>query len=83
VDIAVLQSGIEQHLNTANIEYRQKRDSGRLSALRVYIVGHGTGEAFKGSRVAAGQKEAQYKSPLLIYRDDLDFEIERYREPPA
>ncbi len=81
MDSTVVRGDIEQHLNTVNIEYGQKRDSGRLAALRVCIVGHGTGEAFKASRIAAGQKEAQYKPPLLIYRDDLEFDIERYLEP--
>ena len=50
---------LEQALGELNVEYQQKRDSGRLKPLRVSLLQPGTGELFRQKLIADGQREGQ------------------------
>jgi hypothetical protein len=52
-------------LKEQNLEYRDKRDSGRLSAPSVRQLPPGTYQRLRQQRVAEGAPEAQVKMPLL------------------
>ena len=71
-----LSGGVDAGLRAANIEYDGKRGSGRLEALRVRSLKPGTGEAFRAQRVAAGQRDAQFKYLHLQYADECSFDFE-------
>ncbi len=62
-----------------NIEYAAKRFSGRLSPAEVVFVRPGTGEAVKAAAVAAGQREAQVKLPLLADAARWQFDFNPHR----
>ncbi len=52
-------------LKEQNLEYHDKRDSGRLSAPRVRSLPPGTYQRLRQQRIAEGAPEAQVKIPLL------------------
>ncbi len=62
-----------------NIEYADKRSSGRLSPAEVVFVRPGAGEAVKAAAIAAGQREAQVKPPLLVDAAHWRFDFGPYR----
>ncbi|MFQ5566824.1 MAG: GH3 auxin-responsive promoter family protein [Paracoccaceae bacterium] len=66
-------------LCAGNIEYAAKRSSGRLSPAEVVFVRPGAGEAVKAAAVAAGQREAQVKPPLLADAGRWRFDFGPYR----
>jgi hypothetical protein len=71
-----LAARIDGGLATRNLEYQAKRESGRLPPLRVVQARPGSGEAYKAASVRAGQREGQYKPPVLVYARDLKMPIE-------
>ncbi len=56
---------LEQALCATNIEYREKRASGRLAAPELVLFEPGTYERWRAARVAEGAPEGQVKDPLL------------------
>lgn len=58
-----------------NDEYKQKRASGRLEALRVRQLKPGSASLFRAHKVAQGQKDGQFKVQCLAYKDDVDFDF--------
>ncbi len=81
-----LAAAVEDALADLNIEYREKRASGRLSPVRVKTVPDGTWRAFdrEAIRTHRGRAE-QYKHKFLV--NDVDFEqqfdVLAAYEPPA
>lgn len=73
---------VDRCLGELNVEYAQKRASGRLALLEVLPVEHGTGEAYKRFCIARGQREGQFKTVALQYEDDCSFSFEDYRCKP-
>jgi hypothetical protein len=71
VELERLGTAVDGRLGELNLEYRGKRHSGRLAPLIVVPVRPGTGEAYKAACVRAGQREGQYKPPVLQYAKDL------------
>ncbi len=65
-------------LSELNIEYRNKRDSGRLQPFAVLGLKPGAGEAYKTHRLMQGQREGQYKYLVLQYQKDFDFDLSPY-----
>ena len=61
-----------------NMEYQQKRASGRLKPVEVKLLSKGTGEQFKSFNLAKGQREGQYKALALIYLKDTEFAFANY-----
>ena len=71
--VGVYAVALEETLSSLNIEYKEKRASGRLKPLQVNLLDKGTGEAFKSFNVANGQREGQYKALSLMYSKDCNF----------
>lgn len=69
---------VEARLGAANIEYQGKRASARLKPMRVVWLSRGTGEAYRASRVAQGQRDAQFKYLHLQYAGECDFDFDAY-----
>ena len=67
------QETLEKALYKLNVEYFNKRDSGRLKPLKVMLLKPGAGELFKRQKITKGQREGQFKSLCLIYKKDSDF----------
>ena len=58
---------IDQHLQETNIEYREKRQSGRLAPLELTRIAAGTWSRFASNRRKnQGGTLEQYKHPCLI-----------------
>ena len=70
---------IEERLRELNVEYDQKRASGRLGPLELLPVETGTGEAYKKQLIERGQREGQFKTIALQYEDDCSFVFEKFR----
>lgn len=77
-DAGVIAAAVDARLGELNIEYHGKRESGRLGALTVLWLRRGTGEAYKAACVRAGQREGQFKPPVLQYRKDSAIPVEQY-----
>ena len=60
------------------MEYAAKRGSGRLGALTLSWLRPGTSESYKAASVRAGQREIQFKPPVLQYRKDLTVGFEEH-----
>ena len=67
---------VDAHLGELNVEYHGKRASGCLAMLQVAWLTHGTAQAYKAACVQAGQREGQFKPPVVLYRKDLALEID-------
>jgi len=66
---------VDTGLRRSNVEYDSKRASMRLLPLRQCPLKPGTGDAFRAGRVAAGQRDAQFKYLHLQYADDCGFDF--------
>jgi hypothetical protein len=70
---------VDQCLGELNVEYAQKRASGRLGSLELLAVAAGTGEAYKRFCIEKGQREGQFKTLALQYLEECSFPFENYR----
>lgn len=64
---------VDDCLQEINLEYRAKRESGRLRPLSVVKLMKGAGEAYRSHSVKGGQKEGQFKMLTLQYAHQCDF----------
>jgi len=69
---------IDKRLRATNIEYDGKRGSGRLAPLALKWLRSGAGDAYRVSRVAAGQRDAQFKYLHLQYAHECAFDFESF-----
>lgn len=67
---------VDRRLGALNIEYDGKRRSGRLQPLNVRWLSAGAGDAYRMNRVAAGQRDAQFKHLYLQYADECAFDFD-------
>jgi len=69
---------IESELSKLNIEFKSKRESGRLMPTKVVFVAPGTGESYKAHCITNGQREAQFKLMHLqyAYQQSFDFPVQ-------
>ena len=67
---------VDTRLRDANIEYDGKRASDRLKPLDVRLLVPGSGDAYRESRVAQGQRDAQFKYLHLQYAHECSFDFE-------
>lgn len=74
---------IDRKLADLNVEYAQKRASGRLGHLELLPVRPETGEAYKKHCIHKGQREGQFKTIALQYEEDCGFSFEQFRSNPA
>ena len=70
---------VEQKLGELNVEYAQKRASGRLRHLELVPVHPGAGEAYKQHCFEQGQREGQCKLMALQYQDECAFPFDDFR----
>jgi hypothetical protein len=77
-DAQQIGAAVDARLGELNIEYHGKRESGRVGPLTVAWLRRGTGEAYKVACVRAGQREGQFKPPVLQYRKDVALPVEQY-----
>lgn len=69
---------VESRLRSLNIEYDSKRSSGRLARLQIRWLRPGAGDAYRKSRVAGGQRDAQFKCLHLQYAHECPFDFEAF-----
>ena len=67
---------IDRRLSALNIEYESKRQSGRLAMLEVRRLPPGSGDLYRESCVASGQRDAQFKYLHLQYARDCSFDFD-------
>lgn len=75
---ADLAAAIDARLRAVNIEYDNKRGSGRLAPLALRWLRDGAGDAYRASRVAAGQRDAQFKYLHLQYAHECPFDFDAF-----
>ncbi|MES1982898.1 MAG: GH3 auxin-responsive promoter family protein [Pseudomonadota bacterium] len=64
---------LDHALSDLNIEYRTKRESGRLHLLEVILLRNGAGEDYRAHCIQSGQKEGQFKMVTLQYAHQCAF----------
>lgn len=74
-DADALAEALDRALTRRNIEYRDKRASGRLHPLIVTLLRPGAGDAYKQHALAHGQREGQFKYLALQYRRECAFDF--------
>jgi hypothetical protein len=79
--LSLLSDKLDSRLQASNMEYESKRVSGRLAPLTVRLLRRGTGDAYRTSRVAQGQRDAQFKYLHLQYAGDCGFDFNAFTEP--
>ena len=78
---SALAEAVDRRLREANIEYDSKRGSGRLAPIGIQWLRPGTGGEFRADRVAAGQRDTQFKYLHLQYAQECPFDFAAYSEP--
>lgn len=73
---------LDAALIARNIEYENKRDSGRLNPVELKLLRPGTGESYKAHLVASGQREAQFKFLRLQSREKLSYNFDEHLISP-
>jgi hypothetical protein len=79
--ITELGSQLDEGIGDFNVEYRSKRASGRLGAVRANLVRPGTGVGYRRHQVAAGQRDAQFKYVHVQHRAECSFDFDRWIDP--
>ena len=79
VDGAALTEALDHALAQRNVEYADKRASGRLHPPAVALLRRGAGDAYKRQALASGQREGQFKYLLLQYRRECPFDFSPWR----
>ena len=67
---------VDVKLQEINIEYAAKRESARLNPLIAAWLAPETGEVYKQFCVQHGQREGQFKTVALAYRNGFVFDLE-------
>ncbi len=67
---------VDRQLQSLNVEYHAKRESGRLAPLTAAWLEAGTEERFRQYSVSQGQREGQFKVVALAYRSKLPFDLD-------
>lgn len=67
---------LDRGLQDQNIEYRQKRESGRLRAPCLHLMAKGWSEGLFRAWIRSGRRDAQYKWQVLAQAPDASFEME-------
>lgn len=76
-----LSGAVDCGLREANIEYDGKRASERLAPAELKWLRPGSGELYRASRIAAGQRETQFKYLHLQYARECPFDFEAHANP--
>ena len=81
-DGADFDAEVDRRLCTLNIEYDGKRRSGRLRPVIVRWLRDGAGDSYRMNRVAAGQRDAQFKHLYLQYAAECQFDFDALTQRP-
>ncbi len=76
-----LANEVDSGLRAVNIEYDSKRGSGRLAPTELKWLHSGAGAEYRANRVAAGQRDAQFKYLHLQYAQECPFDFDAHAEP--
>jgi len=74
--LSELAEQVDKKLRTLNIEYNDKRASGRLKPVQMLSLSGDACDVIKGWCVAQGVREAQYKPTVLAYAQDWAEKLE-------
>lgn len=74
-DAGALAAALDRELAGRNIEYRDKRASGRLHPPEAVLLRAGAGNAYKQHALAGGQREGQFKYLALQYQRECTFDF--------
>lgn len=72
---------LDRALQERNIEYAAKRSSNRLGSPEIVLLTPGVGEALKRHMIANGQRESQYKAPILVDSAAWSFDFDPFAWP--
>lgn len=75
-DASEIATCLDSVLSDLNIEYRAKRESGRLHRLEVTLLKKGTGEKYRAHCIQSGQKDGQFKMLTLQYVHQCTFRFQ-------
>jgi hypothetical protein len=78
IDLPLFSKSFEIQLAELNIEFETKLKSGRLKSVIVRRVTKGTFESQKLMAISSGQREGQFKTIKLQYRDEVCFPYHEY-----
>jgi hypothetical protein len=78
INHVIFSSLLDEKLSTLNIEYKAKRDSGRLTPPSTVWLKPDVSEAYKINCINLGQREGQFKPAVLQYLHNLNFPLEDY-----
>lgn len=70
-----LADALDRALAERNVEYRDKRASGRLHPPTMHPLQAGAADAYKRQTLASGQREGQFKYLMLQYRRECAFDF--------
>jgi hypothetical protein len=70
---------LEEEISCLNIEYKEKRNSGRLLPLEIICVESKIAEEFKQYNLNKGQREGQFKLVRLLSDENCDFDFFKFR----
>lgn len=79
-DANTLAEALDRALASRNIEYRDKRASGRLHPPEIISLRPGAGDAYKQQALARGQREGQFKFLVLQYRRECAFDFDTWEQ---
>ncbi len=80
-DPSALAEALDATLARRNLEYRDKRASGRLDMPEILPLRLGAGDAYKQDAMARGQREGQFKFLALQYQRECAFDFAEWRRP--
>ncbi len=70
-----LPDALDRKLAARNVEYRDKRASGRLRLPKIIKLRAGAGDAYKQYLMSRGQREGQFKYLTVQYQRDCEFDF--------
>ena len=70
---------LEEGISCLNIEYKEKRNSGRLLPLEIICVESKIAEEFKQYNLNKGQREGQFKLVRLLSDENCNFDFFKFR----
>ncbi len=76
--VELLRAAVESELYARNIEYEQKRKSGRLRPLEITPLKRAAGHAYTQHCVDRGRREIQFKIVALQYADACQFSFAEF-----
>ncbi|MDB6168859.1 MAG: uncharacterized protein JWM88_1723 [Verrucomicrobia bacterium] len=74
-------NAFEAEIFARNLEYKAKRESGRLHPIELKRLRPGAGESFKAHLLAQGQREAQFKFLRLQSLEKVTFDFDAQVDP--